>query len=234
MSLISKVIGITIGIRYQRSFRIPAISGEMIDNILHNNSSPFNSNIFDGVQEVSTGEKVLFKESTKEYLRINTDDLILGIKVQENFEDKFKWLKNNVVPYFGNQLFPKFKIKNISRLGIVFYHGLKEYNSFDDIVSKLTNKSIVNNVEDINISFSRKTASKEALIRKKVQDYTNTLFKIVEIRQNLLAELDYQYYFTPILEDFRDGYPDQILKNAKRYLTDDYHTWLIDYERKEK
>jgi hypothetical protein len=167
MSLISKVIGITIGIRYQRSFRIPAISGEMIDNILHNNSSPFNSNIFDGVQEVSTGEKVLFKESTKEYLRINTDDLILGIKVQENFEDKFKWLKNNVVPYFGNQLFPKFKIKNISRLGIVFYHGLKEYNSFDDVVSKLTNKSIVNNVEDINISFSRKTASKEALIRKR-------------------------------------------------------------------
>jgi hypothetical protein len=84
------------------------------------------------------------------------------------------------------------------------------------------------------MSFSRKTASKEALIRKKVQDYTNTLFKIVETRQNLLAELDCQYYFTPILEDFRDGYPDQILKNAKRYLTDDYHTWLIDYERKEK
>jgi hypothetical protein len=126
MNLITKIKGLTIGIRYQRSFRIPDIAGEMVDDILQSKKSPFVLNLFDGIQENSTREKVLFKKATNEYLRINTDDLILGIRVSGDFEKKYDWLKNKVIPYFGDELFGNFKIKNIMRLGIIFHHELKE------------------------------------------------------------------------------------------------------------
>jgi len=105
MNLITKIKGITIGIRYQRSFRIPDIAGEMVDDILQNKKSPFMLNPFDGIQENSTREKVLFRKDTNEYLRINTDDLILGMKVSKDFEKKYDCLTKSVIPYFENELF---------------------------------------------------------------------------------------------------------------------------------
>ena len=105
MNLITKIKGITIGIRYQRSFRIPDIAGEMVDDILQNKKSPFGLDLFDGIQETSTREKVLFNKRTNEYLRINTDDLILGIILSDNFEEKYDWIKKKVIPYLDSELF---------------------------------------------------------------------------------------------------------------------------------
>jgi hypothetical protein len=234
MNLIDKVKGITIGIRYQRSFRIPDIAGEMVDDVLQNKKSPFGIELFDGIQETSTREKVLFKRSTNEYLRLNTDDLILGIRVTGNFDKKYDWLKKRVIPYFESELFYKFNIKNIQRLGIILHHELKEYKPLNDAISTLTTKKMVRDIEDINISFSRKIDAVEALIRKGVEDYRNTIYNLTEINNILNADLDYQYYFKPALEDLRDGKPEQILKDAKDYLTDNFYKWLTVYEGKEQ
>jgi hypothetical protein len=98
----------------------------------------------------------------------------------------------------------------------------------------LTTKEIVRNIEDINISFSRKIDTVDALLRKGVEDYGNTIYNLTEINKTLNADLDYQYYYKPALEDFRDGKPEQILKDAKEYLSDKFYTWLNVYEGKEK
>lgn len=51
-NLKDNIIGLTLGIRYNRSFRIPDISGDMIDNILYNEKSPFGEEFFPRMQEI--------------------------------------------------------------------------------------------------------------------------------------------------------------------------------------
>ena len=87
-NLEQKIIGITFGIRFNRSFRVPEISGEIIDDILYSNKTPFGTKFFPRIQETRR-EKVLVNDETTEYLRINTDDLILGLEVKDDFEEKF-------------------------------------------------------------------------------------------------------------------------------------------------
>ena len=70
------IIGLTLGIRYAKSFRIPDISGDIVDHILYSSNSPFGTEFFPKLQSFSQ-EKILHNPKTSEYLRINTDDVIL-------------------------------------------------------------------------------------------------------------------------------------------------------------
>jgi len=47
----NNIIGLTVGIRFNRSFRIPDVSGDIIDNILYSDKSPFGTKFFPKVQE---------------------------------------------------------------------------------------------------------------------------------------------------------------------------------------
>ena len=85
----NNIIGLTVGIRFNRSFRIPDVSGDIIDNVLYSDKSPFGTKFFPKVQENSNREKTLFNPQSSEYLRINTDDVILGIAVDNDFDKKF-------------------------------------------------------------------------------------------------------------------------------------------------
>ncbi len=70
--LTKSIIGLTIGIRFSRSFRVPDIAGEVIDHILNSSNSPFGTTFFPKVQENSNGERTLYNPDTSEYLRIYT------------------------------------------------------------------------------------------------------------------------------------------------------------------
>src|SRR3989344_7619163 len=109
-----KIIGFILGIKFERSFRIPDISGEMVDNVLRDDNSPFNFSFFPKIQEPRK-EKILFNPKTSDYLRINSDDIILGISVEKNFTHRYQWLQNDVLNYFKEVLFKKYEIKNIMR-----------------------------------------------------------------------------------------------------------------------
>ena len=228
MPLTDHIIGITVGIRYSKSFRIPDISGDVIDDVLYGSESPFGKEFFPRVQENSAREKTLFNPNTDEYLRLNTDDLIIGISVNGDFEKKFNWVKDDVLGYFQNNLFVKFKIKNIRRLGIIYAHKMSKDQRFVDLVSSLTNKNVTS-PEKINISFSQKSAAAEALIRKKVNDYQNSIYNFAEMENALQAQLDYQYYYEPVCEDLRECFTDKILTDSKNFLENNYYSWLGNY-----
>ncbi|MFH1365921.1 MAG: hypothetical protein ABIG99_00810 [Patescibacteria group bacterium] len=225
MDLKQKIVGITFGIRFNRSFRVPEISGEIIDDILYGNKTPFGTKFFPQVQETAR-EKTLFNNKTNEYLRINTDDIILGIEVKDNFEEKFNWIKNEVLNYFKDTLFKDYGLKNIRRVGIVFSHKVEKDTNLDSAIKVLT-KDKINGVDNINISFSKKLAATEALYRKDVTDYKNTIYNIIEMESAILAELDFQYYYNPPIEDLRECFVDKILSDAKTFLEGNYYNWLM-------
>jgi hypothetical protein len=58
VNLKNKIIGNTVGIRYQRSFRIPDVAGDIVDDILHDSKSSFKNNTFNIIQENTTVEKI--------------------------------------------------------------------------------------------------------------------------------------------------------------------------------
>src|SRR3989344_6182480 len=155
MSKLSEsIIGLTVGIRFNKSFRIPDISGDVIDHVLYSEKTPFGTKFFPRIQENSAREKTLFNSQTSEYLRINTDDFILGAAVESNFETKFNWLKNDVLSYFKNDLFQIHKIKNIRRIGIIFHHKIGKTKKLTNAVATFSENEVTN-ADNINISFSQ-------------------------------------------------------------------------------
>lgn len=231
MNIKEKMIGVVVGIRFKRSFRVPDISGEIIDDILYSDKSPFDSKFFPQVQE-GARERILVNDETTEYLRINRDDIILGLVIEDNFDERFNWIKEEVLPYFKDVLFKKYGIKNIIRIGIIFSHKLKQDSILNTAV-KLVTKESIEGVENINISFSKKLSSIEALYRKGVDDYKNSIYNFTEKGDELLAELDYQYYYNPPIEDLRECFTENVLDDAKTFLETQYYPWLINDKKNE-
>ncbi len=219
-----KIVGITFGIRFNRSFRVPDIAGEIIDDILYSDKSPFGTEFFPRVQE-RRQEKVLFNDKTTEYLRINTDDIILGMEVDNNFETKFNFLSTRVLTYFKDHLFRTYGLKNIRRIGVIFAHKIDRSHNLNKAIKILT-KDKVSDVDNINISFSKKLPANESLYRQGVNDHKNTIYNLTEVEDAVLAELDYQYYYNPAIEDLRECFVDKVLADAKGFLEKNYYDWL--------
>lgn len=231
MDLTSSVRAITVGIRFSKSFRITDISGNIIDDLLYGPSTPFGTKIFTQVQENTRREKILYNEESNEYLRVNTDDIILGIKV-EDFDKSYKWINDKVISYFKNSLFSKHKINNILRIGVIFHHKLDNNGRFKEIISQITTNK-VKDLRNIDLSFSKKLPALVGL-KKGVNDYKNTIYQFMETKKYLFANLDYQHYYEPAVEDLRDCEPEEKLISARDYLVDDFYKWLSSYGSENK
>ncbi len=229
-NLKDNVIGITVGIRYNRSFRIPDISGDIVDNILYSSKTPFSTDFFPNFQENSNREKTLFNKSTSEYLRINTDDLILAIEVDNNFAKKFDWLRNTVLPYFSSELFKNYKIQNIRRFGVIFSHKIPKNNKLSESIALLTENDVTE-ADNVSVSFSKKAITTEALFRKGVNDYKNHIYNLQELKDSIHSDLDYQYYYEPAIEDLRECFTEKILDDANVFLENNFYNWLNKYEK---
>lgn len=227
----NNIIGITLGIRFNRSFRIPDISGDIIDNVLYSEKTPFGTSFFPKIQENSNREKTLFNPKTSEYLRINTDDLILGVEVKNDFDEKFDWIKNDILLYFQNELFKTYKIKNIRRLGIIFFHKIGKNKKLTESISSFTENE-VSDADNISVSFSKKASATESFFRKGVSDYKNRIYNFQELKEAVYTDLDYQYYYEPAIEDLRECFTDKILDEAKNFLENNFYKWLNKYEDK--
>jgi hypothetical protein len=145
MSLKKNIAGLTLGIKFDRNFRIPDVAGNMIEDILHDKNSPFSvKDMFPRIQE-SPREKILYNPVTTDYIRFNTDDVILGISIKDNFEKTYKWLVNSVLKYYKDNLFKTYGIKNFKRVGIIFHHKIPHAHEFPHkIVKEVTDNKISN------------------------------------------------------------------------------------------
>lgn len=230
----NKIIGISIGIRFVRTFRISDISGDIIDNILHCDKSPFDINYFPKIKENNSREKMLLNDETNDYFRINTDDLILSISVNGDFDKKINFIQNSVIPYYKETLFKKYKIENIKRIGIIFHHKLDKIEKMNNLVKDLTSEK-VSEVNNINLSFSKKLPTTEGMISKDVNNFKNTIYTFEQQGDEIFFNFDYQFYYEPALQDLRDTDIDSIIATSSKYLEENvYNNWLNEYGKEEK
>jgi hypothetical protein len=92
----------------------------------------------------------------------------------------------------------------------------------------------IEDADNISISFSKKLPAKEALYRKGVDDYKNTIYNLQEKKEYINSSLDYQYYYKPAIEDLRDCFVDNVFDDAKDFLINNYYSWIIKNENKQK
>lgn len=233
MNLKKDIKSITLGIRHSRSFRLRDESGRLVDDIVYNEDSPFGAEMFPEVRDTNTRERILFNSETDEYIRINTDDLILKIKVDGNFDAKIKFLNEKVLPYFKTHLFKKYELININRIGIIFGHEISDKQKLKSIIPLIT-QSKINKAQNINLTFSVKDDVQESLYRKNVNDFKNYIFSFSEIKDDKLeANLDFQYYYEPVFYDLRECDTEKFINDAITFLENKYYPWIFPKHEKE-
>ncbi len=221
------LIGIAIGIRYRANFSIEDQLGKIVDQILYNKNSSFDSTIFPLVQN-NVSDKTLFNEKTGDSLLINNSNLILEINFGGSFEKKdYATIIENFNKELIEGVLKNYKVTEINRTGII-----KRYLfQVEDLAKSFINKTIGNTIDginDINLRFSKKFPVQESLIKKDVYDYHNAIFNIIKKadRNEIFMAIDYQKYFEPFLSSASQIDFLEFSKVVDRFNTGHFVEWI--------
>jgi hypothetical protein len=83
-----------VGFRFQKTFRLTDITGQIFDMVLQDSSSPFDTKFFTRLDEVDNHDKLLVNPSTGCFLRITSSDIIFRhafLKSEVEFQKEFDW-----------------------------------------------------------------------------------------------------------------------------------------------
>jgi len=227
MQLSNKIARLLIGIRFARCFRINDTTGEIIDHILYSKSTPFGEKFFPHTRELVSREKILYNQDTGNFFRVNSTDIILGIKIDNDYNDKFTWIKDDVVDYL-EKVFATFKIKNILRTGIIFSHSIERSDEMEQSILKITD-SQVSSLNSMNLSFSKKMPVTKSMALKEDNDYKNAIYSFELSEEGIIADLDYQYYHHQMIENLKDCQLKEFLDIAETFKNNEYYKWLDQY-----
>lgn len=227
--LSKKIVGIALGVRFSRSFRIPDMSGEIIDNILRDSRSPFDTEFFPNYRESSTREKILLNKNG-DSIKITPDDFIFSLKINEDFEKKYVFTKEKFIEYVI-YLFDQFAIEDISRVGILFYCNLSNSSKFSEAIKTITNQNI-QSIKSFDLTFARKVKTEEGLLKKGVKDYINIIYSLSrnEDDESIEFKYDYQKYFLPTVTKLKDTKLEYHFEKSFKSFESEYAKWIKDYD----
>lgn len=211
------VSALTLGIRHRRSFGITDRVGQIIDYVLHDEKSPFDTDFFPNTYETVRNGRLLANPATNESLAIDADNVVLRIRVK-NFEEDLKRLQGEYLGFIRDGIFQSFDIENINRIGIVFEHSFdKSVISLEKAIQSLTKRE-VEALADIQLRFSKKLPADEAQYKKGVVDFYNAIYTFTKDDSEFLAMLDFQMYLEPEIAVLADVPFDAFFTRAANYL----------------
>jgi len=216
---------ITIGFRFEKTFRISDISGEICDIILHHQSTPFGNTFFSRLNEMGPHDKTLLNDITQNYLKITNSDIIFKYnfgsysKVQH---DEIKWLKESAIPFILKEILSGKNIKNYMRIGLMFGHSINVENLGGRIMQKLLDDGN-ENADQFSLSFGLKETAVEGLSRKGVDDFLNKIYIIKQTGPYEFETIfDFQYYFQPMIKELKgwniESFVDRSMIHLDKYF----------------
>ena len=221
-----KIKKIVVGIRYRRSFRIPSIVGYIVDQILHDNDSPFGLNFFDEVGEMGSRGQILIGKNNNT-LSVDFDSIILTLST-DNLDNTLNQIKNTYYPYMA-KLLKNNNIYNFNRIGVMFDHQVEELKIINEIVGNLSSSKITS-PDNLQLRFSKKLPDVMSDIKKNLVDYYNAIFIYQKNSDGLNVKLDYQVYFHPEIANIADVEFDNFIKSSIEYLTNNFYKWNNEKE----
>lgn len=221
------LVGIVIGIRYRANFSIEDSLGAIVDKILYDKKAFFSPKIFPLVQNTGNG-KVLLNDKNSDRLTINNSNIVLDVLFDGSFEkEDCEQLIDKFYEQIIEGIMKQYKITEIIRIGIV-----KRYLfQLEDLAESFINKTIGNTLDginDINLRFSKKIPTSEAMVHLEVLDYSNVIFNIIKQsdKNELFVSMDYQKYFDPFLSSVSELKYEEFIKTMNNFNKNNYLNWL--------
>lgn len=219
-NLESYIVGYVIGIRYRETFTIADNLGAIIDDILQSKNSKFKANIFPYIQHTDRDEDVLFDLANnlpKDKLTINTSNIVLDVQDLNKIplNKGITAFKDTIIKYIMHE----YTIGHINRLGFIKRYVLEDKEIINKFVSGTVGRGFAE-VNDINLQFSKRIPIDESLIKENINDYRNVIINIIKKNgiNKLYLSVDYQHYYSPMLEKTSQIEFDKFLDNANQYI----------------
>lgn len=197
-----RLVSTVLAIRYRANFSVVDNFGSILDEILYSKGSFFNQSFFPIVHHTKADEKILANHQTNNVMRINSSNVILDIDLPEEDSDTFR---ERAISAFNDQIVRgvllKKKIVQINRIGCVNRFIFPDQVLASNFINK-TIGATLNNVNDINLRFSRKHPIPDSMVKKDVFDYHNAIFTVIKKsdQDEIFFSVDYQRYYEPFLE----------------------------------
>jgi hypothetical protein len=226
-----RICSVIVGIRFEKSFRVSDVSGKIIDDILYSKISPFNAEFFPSVRSNDL-EKTLINDKTKDYLRIDTENIIFKKSVDKDFDKQFVWVRDVVFPFFEN-IFKNNNINNILRIGMVVELLLDKNSKILELAKNLDSK--FDGINTTRLSFSKKYPTDFGLTSEEKKDFKNAIYSFESRDAELAAVFDYQYFFEPSMDELQDCDIKNMSDKFKLFLEGDYYNTISSlYDQKKK
>lgn len=221
-------IGYVFGVRYKRTFTVADNLGAITDEILQSKSSKFKATLFPYIQHNSRDEDVLFdlvSDLPQNRLTINTSNIILDVQNMEK------------IPFVnGKTAFEETILKNIMKqYGIGLINRIGFINRYiitdNEIINRFMNGTVGNGIDDINdinLQFSKRLNDTESIIKEGINNYKNVIVNIIKKneRQELFVSVDYQLYYSPMLEKASMIEFSKFIQDAEKYINNKILVYL--------
>lgn len=189
---------VVLGVRYEPQYRVRDVMGTLVDTILHAAASPFNPKVFP-LSETGPIAQELLNPETGNSIKINQSDTLLEFALPTTELRKISTLGKEFQNFI---LGPLHKLCGVSR---IVRYGLM--TRFDEKGTQILQRPTVRygdpdlpKSRDFVVRFSHRLPTNEGYFRKNVSDFRNVIYTMQENEGQISLSLDYQEYFTPMLE----------------------------------
>lgn len=225
---------ISLGLRHRRTFRIPEIAGSLIDFVVHDDSSPFNTDVYERTDALLDGRgenkgRILSDASGANSLMIDVDSVILNLETKD-INTTLKDIQETYLPYIVKNIHKEFKIENFNRLGIVYEFSLT--GTPNHFLSRLTGGKF-STAQSGQFKFGSKEMELKSAVMNGLLDYKNYLIAIGFDEHEMQSKFDYQYYFEPEIKSTGDIDFSGFIKESEQQLQHKFLNWLNDEEQKQ-
>lgn len=235
------LVGVVIGIRFGPNFSIMDDFGNIADRILYKKESFLNEKMFPLVG-VNPLEINLQDDKSGDSLIINSRDIVLTCNLQNSNStieqstnskiklDMLSELNRSYEKDIVDGVLKDYKFTRIRRTGYIRKYIIK----VEGLSKRLVNKTIgetIGGVTDIDLRFSKKYPTQEALVKKDINDYHNVIFNIIKLanKEEMFISLDYQAYYEPALETIKDLNFAEFLASMNKYNSETFPKWLNEH-----
>jgi hypothetical protein len=198
MALAIPIERMSFGVRFGPRYIVGDSAGEIIDQVLRANDTPFGPNVFSQSQVLPTMFR-LSNPETPDQLVVSERDVMLSKVVQTRGMDEVLLLAKN----FGKYIIEPVKesgARDVVRYGMVF-HLAECSTQLAQPLPKHYLKDECPEARDLLVRFSKRLPTDEAHWRKGVRDYRNLIYTLQQDDEGAAAiTLDYQEYFDPPLD----------------------------------
>jgi hypothetical protein len=216
------------GVRYDTQFKLLDRIGEVIEEILHADGTPFGPQRFT-LSDSAIYQYRLLNENGDSSLTINTQDTILQLPMKTKNESHVDDWASDFEEYVLGPLRKIGGVRNIVRYGVLFRFKEEDAISLENPPIKRYLSNEFPSANSLAMHFSRRLAMDEALVKKRVNDFRNAIYSLGQSDSGKVqVSIDYQQYFQPALDrgEWDDRPFTEFVRQGNRYVHGEFHNWF--------